>query len=45
MWLEESDPAGVILYVMGGPYRLPTVSVALTVAAKLRADGFPAAVT
>jgi hypothetical protein len=21
--LEESDPAGVILYVMGGPYRLP----------------------
>ncbi len=22
-WLEESDPAGVILYVMDGPYRLP----------------------
>ncbi len=21
--LEESDPAGVILYVMDGPYRLP----------------------
>ncbi len=21
-WLEESDPAGVILYVMDGPYRL-----------------------
>jgi hypothetical protein len=22
-WLEDSDPAGVILYVMEGPYRLP----------------------
>jgi hypothetical protein len=22
-WLEESDPVGVILYVMDGPYRLP----------------------
>jgi hypothetical protein len=22
-WLEESDPAGVILYVMDGPFRLP----------------------
>jgi hypothetical protein len=22
-WLEESDPSGVILYVMNGPYRLP----------------------
>ncbi len=22
-WLEESDPAGVILYVMVGPYYLP----------------------
>ena len=22
-WLEESDPAGVILYVMHGPHRLP----------------------
>jgi hypothetical protein len=22
-WLEESDPAGVILYVMDGPDRLP----------------------
>jgi hypothetical protein len=22
-WLEESDPAGVILYVMDGPYRQP----------------------
>ncbi len=21
-WLEESDPTGVILYVMDGPYRL-----------------------
>jgi hypothetical protein len=41
-WLEESDPAGVILYVMDGPYRLPfrTVPVALTEAAQLRADGY-----
>jgi hypothetical protein len=43
-WLEKSDPAGVILYVMDGPYRLPfpnsrTVPVALTGAAQLRADG------
>jgi len=22
-WLEESDPAGVIFYVMDGPYHLP----------------------
>ena len=22
-WLEESDPAGVNLYVIDGPYRLP----------------------
>ncbi len=22
-WLWKSDPAGVILYVMDGPYRLP----------------------
>jgi hypothetical protein len=22
-WLEESDQAGVILYAMDGPYRLP----------------------
>jgi hypothetical protein len=22
-WLEESDPAGAILYVMDGPYHLP----------------------
>ena len=22
-WLEVSDPASVILYVMNGPYRLP----------------------
>jgi hypothetical protein len=31
-WLEESDPAGVILYVMDGPHRLAfsrTVPVAL----------------
>ncbi len=40
-WLEESDPAGVILYVMDGPYRLlfRTLPVALTGAGKLRADG------
>ncbi len=40
--LEESDPAGVILYVMDGPYRLPflyTVPVALIGAAQLLADG------
>ncbi len=31
-WLGESDPAGVIFYMMDGPYRLPfrTVPVALT---------------
>ncbi len=23
VWLEESDPAGVILFVMDGPHRLP----------------------
>ncbi len=35
-WLEESDPAGVILYVMDGPYRLPLpYRVALTGAAQL----------
>jgi hypothetical protein len=28
-WLEESDPAGVILYVMDGPYRLPFSSCEL----------------
>jgi hypothetical protein len=22
-WLEENDPAVVVLYVMDGPYRLP----------------------
>ncbi len=22
-WLEESDPAGVIMYLMDGPYHLP----------------------
>ncbi len=42
-WLEESDPAGVILYTMDGPYRLPfpyrTAPVALRGAAQLRADG------
>ncbi len=38
-WLEESDPAGVILYVMDEPDSLPllycTVPVALTGAAQL----------
>ncbi len=24
-WLEESDPAGVILYVMDGLYRMPSL--------------------
>jgi len=24
-WLEESDQAGVILYVMDGRYRLPSI--------------------
>jgi hypothetical protein len=40
-WLEESDPAGSILYVMDGPYHLPfcAVPVALTGAAQLRAYG------
>ncbi len=28
-WLEESDPAGVILYAMDRSYHLPTVPVAL----------------
>jgi hypothetical protein len=36
-WLEMSDPAGVILYGMDGPYGL-TFLVALTGAAQLRAD-------
>jgi hypothetical protein len=43
-WLEESDPTGVILYVMDGPNRLPFsyltgYSVTLTEAAQLRPDG------
>jgi hypothetical protein len=39
-WQEESDPAGVILYMIDGPYCLScTVPVALTGAAQLRADG------
>jgi len=40
-WLEESDPASVILYLMNGPYRPPfrTVPLALTGAVELRADG------
>ena len=41
-WLEESDPAVVILYVMDVPDTaclFRTVLVALTGAAQLRADG------
>jgi hypothetical protein len=40
-WLEESDLAGVILYVMTGRTAclFRTVPVALTGAAQLRADG------
>ncbi len=40
-WLEESDPAGVILYLMDGPYTgclFCNVQVALTKASQLRAD-------
>jgi hypothetical protein len=40
-WLEESDTAGVILYVMDGPYTAclyRAVPVALTGAAQLCAD-------
>jgi hypothetical protein len=38
-WLEGSDPAGVIWYVMYGPYHslFLTVPVALTGASQLRA--------
>ncbi len=41
-WLEEGDPAGVILYVMDGPYRaclFRTVPIVLTEAAQLQDDG------
>jgi hypothetical protein len=40
-WLKESDPAGVILYVMDGPYRLHFSyhTGSLTGAAQLRANG------
>jgi hypothetical protein len=40
-WQEGSDPAGVILYVMDGPYRLfcRTVPAAVQGAAQLRAGG------
>ncbi len=41
-WMEETDPAGVILYVMDGPYCLPFpygTRCALTGAAQLWADG------
>jgi hypothetical protein len=40
-WLEESDPAGVILYVTDGPYSLSFSyrTGCLTGAAKLRAEG------
>ncbi len=43
-WVEESDPAGVIFYVLDGPYRLPTAPVALTGAAQLRAEGISAVI-
>jgi hypothetical protein len=40
-WLEESDPAGVILNVMDGPHAClsSTVPAVLTGAVQLRADG------
>ncbi len=40
-WLEESDPAGVISYVMDGTYRLPFPyrTGCQTGAAQLRSDG------
>jgi hypothetical protein len=41
-WLEESDPAGMILYAMYGLYTaclFHTIPVALTGAAQVRADG------
>jgi hypothetical protein len=46
-WLEESDPAGVILYVMDGPYHLLfqyRTGWALTGAASGALMAFPAAV-
>ncbi len=41
VWLEKSDPTGVILYVMYGQYSplFRTVPATLTGAAKMRADG------
>jgi hypothetical protein len=36
-WLEERSPAGLILYVMDGPYRLPFAH--RTGAAQLQAEG------
>ncbi len=41
-WLEESDPAGVNLYLMDGrtACHFRTVPVALTGAAQLRAENF-----
>ncbi len=40
-WLEESEPAGVVLYVMERlyPCLFRTIPVALTGTAQLRADG------
>ncbi len=42
-WLEENGPAGMILYVVDGPYRLPFFrSVLVTTlpgAAHLRSEG------
>ncbi len=45
-WVENSDLASVIAYVMDGPHRclFRTMLIALTGAAQLRADGIPAAV-
>jgi hypothetical protein len=45
-WLENSDPAGVIIYMTNEPHRclFRTILIALTEAALLRADGIPAAV-
>jgi hypothetical protein len=43
-WLHESDPAGVILNVIDGPYRLSFpyhYQLSMTKAAQLRADEIP----
>ncbi len=45
-WLEESDPAGVILYMMDGLYLLPfrTIPVALRGLLSCELMEFPSAV-